>query len=159
MLFRSMLGFNYRMSEIHAAIGICQLDKVPAFLEARQANYAALQSGLAELPELKLFESTRGDFQSSYYCMSALLSERLRSKRFDVVDSLRRRGVGTSVYYPRAVPHMTYYRERYGHGEDSYPVARMISESSIALPVGPHVTVEDMNYIVDAMKTAIHEVR
>lgn len=154
----NMLGYNYRMNEIEAALGIEQVGRMEGFLEKRRENYEALETGLAEIDELKLFQSTHGVFKSSYYCLSALLTGKLVEKRFDIVKKLNEKGVGTSIYYPKPIPHMSYYKDKYGHGEDSFPNAARISYNSIALPVGPHLDVEDMAYIVDSIKTAINEV-
>jgi Predicted pyridoxal phosphate-dependent enzyme apparently involved in regulation of cell wall biogenesis len=151
----TMLGFNYRMSEIHAAIGIEQLKKIEDFLRQRQINYEALTAGLREIPEISLFQSTNGDFISSYYCHSVMLSDQLAPKRFEIVKYLNENGVGTSIYYPRPVPHFTYYRQKYGFSLKSFPMAAKISANSIALPVGQHLNEEDMNYIVQILKEAI----
>lgn len=151
----TMLGFNYRMSEIHAAIGIEQLKKIDNFLLQRQINYNLLSAGLREIPEISIFKSTSGDFVSSYYCHSILLNDIIAPKRFEVVKYLNENGIGTSVYYPRPVPHLTYYRQKYGFSLKSFPVAAKISANSIALPVGPHLNEEDMNYIVQNLKEAI----
>ena len=67
--------------------------------------------------------------------------------------------MGTSVYYPRPVPHMTYYREKYGYGDDTYPNAARISYRSIALPIGPHLDPEDMEYVIETIKKAIRKVK
>ena len=155
----TMLGFNYRMSEVHCAIGIEQIKRVPGFLRKRKENYDALTAGLSGISEISLFESSHSNFQSSYYCHSILLKKGWADKRFEIVQYLNERGVGTSVYYPQAVPHFTYYREKYGYGPDSYPVAALISNSSIALPVGPHLNSEDMNYIVNTLKEAIRGIK
>ncbi len=149
------LGFNYRMSELAAAMGIEQLKRLPGFLEKRRANHQALSAALAELPELELLPGSQGDFTSSHYCLSAILKEPWASRRLQIVASLKEQGVGTSVYYPRPVPHMSYYRAKYGQPEDGFPVASRISYASIALPVGPHLGLEDMHAIAAAMKTAL----
>jgi dTDP-4-amino-4,6-dideoxygalactose transaminase len=141
------LGFNYRMSEIHCALGIEQVKKLPRFLEQRSNNYFALSKALAAIPGVNQLDSTAGRFLSSYYCLSVLLDESLAARRADIVARLNAAGVGTSVYYPQPVPRMTYYRERYGWRADSFPNAARISDCSIALPVGPHLTPEDMQYI------------
>jgi len=154
----NMLGYNYRMNEIQASIGIEQLKRMNGFLKKREENYKKLATGLKEIDEVSLFKSTHGDFKSSYYCLSVILKENLADNRFELVNALKQRGVGTSVYYPKPVPHMTYYKEKYGHGLDSYPVASMISYRSIALPVGPHLDTEDMKYIINKIKEAIMEV-
>ena len=152
----TMLGFNYRMNELEAALGIGQLKRVPGFLRWRKANYAALATGLAEIDELKLFKSSHGEFESSYYCLAVMLDGVLAPRRAEIVASLTAGGGGSSVYYPGPVPHLTYYREKYGIAERDFPVAKAISERSIALPVGPHLDPDDMAYIVAAMKRAVH---
>jgi perosamine synthetase len=154
----TMLGFNYRMNEIEAALGIEQLKRMKAFLTQRRRNYTVLHKALSEIDELNLFRSTHGDFESSYYCLSVILNAALRSRRTEIVESLNRQGVGTSVYYPRPVPHFTYYSDKYGYNEKAFPNASAVSYSSIALPVGPHLGEEDMFYITDAMKMALSEV-
>lgn len=155
----TQLGFNYRMSEIHAAIGIEQIKKIDSFLTKRKENFEKLMTGLQEIDELYLLKSSYGDFQSSYYCASILLNDALAEKRFEVVNHLKENGVGTSVYYPKAVPVMTYYKEKYGYKENSYPVAEWISNRSISLPVGPHLNTDDMDYVVDKVKKAINEIK
>jgi dTDP-4-amino-4,6-dideoxygalactose transaminase len=148
----TMLGFNYRMNEIQAAIGIEQLKKLPDFLRQRKINYERLESGLKELPGIDLFQSTHGDFESSYYCFTILLRKPFVSRRREVIEFLNERGVGTSIYYPQAIPDFTYYRTKYNTDPTTYTVASRISQSSISLPVGPHLNVEDMDYIISVIK-------
>lgn len=154
----TMLGFNYRLNEIQAALGIEQVKRIRQFLERRRENYEMLSKELKEISEIKQFQSSQGDYQSSYYCLSILLSDALSAKRFEIVNYLKQNGIGTSIYYPKPVPHFSYYRNKYGYRENSYPVASWISRSSIALPVGPHLTAEDMQYMVITLKDAIRKV-
>lgn len=154
----TMLGFNYRMSEIESVIGIEQLKRMTGFLVKRKENYEALEAGLKQVAELTLLKSTHGDYQSSYYCFSMILDQKITQKRFDLVNYLNAQGVGTSVYYPKPVPHMQYYREKYGYNENQYPNAAWISYNSIALPVAPHLNLEDMQYIIEKVKEALTKV-
>jgi dTDP-4-amino-4,6-dideoxygalactose transaminase len=151
------LGLNYRMNEISAALGVEQMKRVDGFLKTRQENYAALQAGLQDLDEIDLLLSSHDGYHSSCYCLVMILREPLASKRFEIVEYLKQQGVGTSVYYPRPLPHLTYYKNKYGFDEESFPVASHISNHSIALPVGPHVTEEDVDYMIATVKKAIHE--
>jgi len=155
----TMLGYNYRMNEIQAVLGIEQVKRINSFLKQRRLNYERLYEGLKEIDEIFLFQSSHGDYQSSYYCLSMLLNESLVKKRFEIVDYLKGHGVGTSVYYPHPVPHLTYYKEKYDYGEETYPVAAMISNGSIALPVGPHLDIEDIDYIIESIRKAIKKVK
>lgn len=149
------IGLNYRLNEIGAALGIEQMKRLPAFLKRRRENYEALQAGLRGIPGVELLESTNGHFQSSYYCMVMLLRPDLAARRPEIMEALKARGVGTSVYYPKPVPRMTYYRRKYGYAEDAFPVASTISDRGVALPVGPHVEREDVNYMVSAINEVL----
>ncbi len=155
----TMLGFNYRMNEIEAAIGIEQVKRLDDILAKRERNYRALRAALAELPGLTLFSEPPAESTSSRYCLSVMLDAKLTPRRHELVAELNARGVGTSVYYPRAVPHMTYYAQKYGYRPDSFPNAAWISASSIALPVGPHLDEADMLYIAAAFKELLERFR
>jgi perosamine synthetase len=154
----NMLGYNYRMNELQAVIGSCQLERMEGFLNRRRENEKVLRKGVAEIDEISVLEKSSSDFTSSYYCFSVILKENLREKRFEIVKSLNDSGIGTSVYYPKPVPHMSYYLNKYGYDNASYPMASRISYGSIALPVGPHLSGEDMQYMVRNVKKAIKEV-
>ena len=81
--------------------------------------------------------------------MGALLSSQLVGKRPEIMDELKDLGIGTSIYYPHPVPDMTYYRKTYK--EQIFPNARLISNSIIALPVGPHLEQTDMERVGEAL--------
>ena len=153
------IGLNYRLNEIGAALGIEQMKRVDGFLQKRKENYEALKAGLMTIDEVELLQSSHDGYQSSCYCQAIILKEPLSEKRFEIVNYLKKHGVGTSVYYPRPVPHMTYYKDKYGYSDSSFPVASRISGDSIALPVGPHVSSEDIDYMVATIKDAIMEAK
>lgn len=154
------LGLNYRLGEIGAAVGIEQLKRLPGFLDARARNWRALAAGLADLDDVDVIESDdQGERKASHYCLSAVLRGPLASRREEVIDGLKAGGVGSSVYYPKALPDTSYYRERYGYRDGQFPVASSISGESIALPVGPHVSESDVETIVAAFEKAVDQVK
>jgi dTDP-4-amino-4,6-dideoxygalactose transaminase len=154
------LGLNYRLGEIGAALGIEQLKRLPDFLESRARNWRLLAAGLAELDDVELIQSdSDGARQASHYCLSVMLGGQLAGRREQVIDGLKAEGIGSSVYYPKALPDTTHYRDRYGYGDGGFPVATAISGSSIALPVGPHVSEPDVETIVAAFERAIDQVQ
>lgn len=152
------LGFNYRMNELGAALGVVQLGRLPEFLRRRRENYEALRAGLDEVEEVQQLRAPVAGEESSYYCHAILLRESLAGRRIALMQALKARGVETSIYYPRPVPHMTYYRNKYGYTDGSFPVAARLSGHSIALPVGPHLDPDDMVQIVAVLKDALREV-
>ena len=147
------LGFNYRMSEIHAAIGIEQLKKLPRFLKKRKENFEILEKGLENLENIKILSQPSNDnLASSYYCCGMLLTNKLTSKRQEIINRLKETGIGTSIYYPNPVPRMHYYRNKYGYKASSFTNSSYISDNIISLPVGPHLNQDDMGCIVESTK-------
>lgn len=153
----NLLGYNYRMNELQAAMGVIQIGRLEGFLASRKQNHDILSEKLGGMNQIHQFESTNGDFQSSYYCKSIVLRNGLESKRLEVIRSLAEKGVGTSIYYPRPVPELTYYAEKYGYAEGRFPEAARIAYHSIALPVGPHLRSGDAEYIAEKVIETIRE--
>ena len=153
------LGFNYRLNEMGAAIGCKQMDRLPDILKKRKDNFTTLSGLLAELDELYVLGTEPFEGENSYYALAAVLKEGTWERRFEIVEELKAKGVGTSTYYPSPVPIMPYYKNKYGYTEDTFPGACEISYRSITLPVGPHVDEEDMQYIVECLKEAIQNTK
>jgi dTDP-4-amino-4,6-dideoxygalactose transaminase len=145
------LGINYRMSDINAAIGRKQLTRIDANLATRRANFEALKRLLEQLPGVKVLDSKSPLAEQSYYCLTMVLDGIDTERRQAVIASLNAAGVGTSIYYPHPVPRLAYYRNKYGSNLARYPNATRISDQSIALPIGPHLNLSDMDYIGQAM--------
>jgi perosamine synthetase len=96
--------------------------------------------------------------ESSHYCLGAILDNELVIKRPEIINSLSERGVGSSVYYPQPVPRMKYYQEKYGYDKTQYPVAAQISDGIVALPVGPHLSLDDMQIIASELKQCMEKI-
>ena len=114
------LGFNYRMSEIHAAIGIEQVKKLPDFLAKRAENHHTLSELLRHVGGVSVLSAPHGRLHSSHYCLSSILDDDLASKRQEIMEALTSRGIGSSIYYPQPVPRMTYYRTKYGYDPSQF---------------------------------------
>ena len=148
------LGYNYRMSEVHAVIGIEQMKKLSSFLQKRKENFLALEASLYGIEGFRILPQPIDEtFKSSHYCMGILLEADLRNKRPAIMETLKNIGIGTSIYYPHPVPHMSYYRKKYGSID--CPNSESISNSIIALPVGPHLSIADMHAIADGLNSVL----
>lgn len=154
----TMLGYNYRMNELEAAIGSVQVTRLEDFLSKRRENFRILAAGLRGLPGLTVLPASQGATQSSHYCLQAVLAPELLAHRPALIAAINGAGIGTSIYYPRPVPLMTYYRKKYGFGDGDFPVASWISNGSISLPVGPHLGPADMERVAAAVAAAIKDV-
>lgn len=153
-----MLGLNYRMSEMHAALGCSQLERVDEILTRRAENFQRLRDRLSRLPHVRVLDATDEQSRNAHYALSLVLRGPLAAHRDQIVRTLRAAGIGTSVYYPQPVPRMSFYRDLYGYQQQRYPTATEISDHSIALPVGPHVSTEDVDYMIAHVTDALASV-
>lgn len=154
------LGLNYRMSELHAAIGVEQMKKLPSFLKTRRENFLALEKHLSSIENVRVMAQPFNEsIQSCYYCMAVILPAELQTRRGELITRMQQREVGCSVYYPHPVPRISYYREKYGYDESLFPNAALISDRMLALPVGPHLTVNDMETIAMTLKSVLEEMQ
>lgn len=151
------LGLNYRMSELQAALGLVQMDRLPEILRRREENFSRLKSGLSGLDCLRVLDAVDPRAESARYCLVMVLEGPLADKRSAVARALNEAGVGTSVYYPQPVPRMRYYQGLTPYDPAKYPVAESLSDSGIALPVGPHLGTDDMDYIVDRVGAVVRQ--
>jgi perosamine synthetase len=151
------LGINYRLSDINSAIGREQLKRLDTILERRAQNFSALKKGLAGLEHVAVLDVTAAGQTNSHYCLTAVFDGPLADKRTEIIRRLNAAGVGTSVYYPHPLPRLQYYREKYGENLALFPNAARISDQSIALPVGPHLETDDINYIAHELTTIVKD--
>jgi dTDP-4-amino-4,6-dideoxygalactose transaminase len=148
----TMLGYNYRMPEIEAAIGLVQLQKLHKFLAKRRQNAKKLTEKLAGSRNLQLPKEPK-DCKHGWYLYTVRLKNASENERNKVLEELRRKGIGAEAYYVNPVHLMTYYRK---FGKYKLPETEKASKQVFSLPVHPSVTEEQINYIGD---TVLHLVR
>jgi perosamine synthetase len=139
-----MLGYNYRMSEIQAAIGVVQLEKLPAFVAKRRANAQRLTKILAETERLQLPKET-GDQQHSWYLYTVRLKDGDEVERNKILEELGKKGIGAAAYYVHPVHTMPYYLESFG--ERKLPETEKAAKQVFSLPIHPCVTEAQIDYI------------
>lgn len=155
----AMLGLNYRMSELQAALGRSQVARAGQVLARRAENFSAVAHALADLDDTRLIDAGDPRAAQSHYCAGLVLEGALASERDRVASRINEMGVGTSVYYPHPVPRLRWYRERYGDPGDRFPVAAELSDSGISLPVGPHLEPGDAERVGAVVRASVEEVR
>ena len=147
----SSLGFNYRMSEAHAAVGLCQLDRLDGFIAKRRENSNALLECLGTIDCAMVFPALSGSAESGRFCVNLTLHDEGIISRNDLVRRLGAASIGTSIHYPVALPMSAFYREKYVCDESEFPVSTWIAAHTISLPCGPHLGLEEMEYISDSV--------
>lgn len=152
--FHTLLGYNYRLTDIAAAIGMGQLRKLPRFLRARRRNAAILSRGLGGIPGLELPRISRGDRHAFCLYTVRVNAPVLGVSRDDLQKSLAAQGVETSTHYPRALHQQPLFR-RLGTDRD-FPVSTMLAKSVLSLPVHPELDDDDLHRVIDAVRNAVH---
>ncbi len=137
------LGFNYRMNEVEAAVGLNQLNKIDQFIKLRERNFKILQEKVSSIPGITTFPSEFKGSKSSYYCFNFVLPENEENKRNELQDSLKDLGIGTSIHYPSAVPMFEYYRNKYGYNSGDFPVSEWLAANTLSIGIAPHVSEEN----------------
>ncbi len=145
------LGLNYRMSELQAALGRVQVSRLDELLAARAKNFTQLKTAIESIDGLSVVDSQSTQLKNSHYCLVVVLDGPFAGKRNESIEFLKAQGVGTSIYYPQPVPRMTYYAKKYGYEAEAYPGAEKISDEAIALPVGPHLSSDDVQMIIETL--------
>ena len=145
--YHDMLGYNFRMTNIHAAIGTAQLPKLEGFNEKRIENARYLSEHLPKdkvaVPQVR--EGTRHVFHQ--YTVRVLPP----LDRDDVREQLKAAGVGSEVYYPVPVHKQQVYIDL-GYGGQSFPQSERAAREVLSLPIHPGVSQEDLETIVDAVR-------
>jgi len=144
------LGFNYRMTDVEAAIGLKQLSRLRDMVAKRRANAAYLSSHLGKISAVQPpLEQAHGSHSYNQYSI-VLDLDALRCSRDEFSGYLNELGVGTGVHYPRCLHQQPIFRELYG--QTSLPVAEKLTERILALPVHPLLTNAELEEIVQAIQ-------
>lgn len=132
-LAHERLGYNYRMSEIAAAIGIVQMERLDAMLLRRREVACEYIERLMEYSDL-ILPTVDGDTEMSWFVFVVRLTDQYSAKERDrIITGLRRHDVGCSNYFP-PIHLQPFYRERFGFKQGDLPITEAISTRTIALP-------------------------
>jgi perosamine synthetase len=146
------LGFNYRWTDIQAAVGIAQLEKLDRILELRSAAAARYGELLAGLDGVETLIGDDAEHKRSWFVYVVKLAPDL--DRDAVMAALRRDGVATAEYIP-CIHLQEYMRRDYGFREGQFPVAEEISRRTLALPFFPQLEAEDQERVVEVLRAAV----
>jgi dTDP-4-amino-4,6-dideoxygalactose transaminase len=144
------LGYNYRLDDLRAALGIVQLSKMPQDLALRAQLRAAYEHMLSELGEVVVPFSGNSNESRSNHIMPIVLRTSDRIQRDKVRHELQERGVQTSVHYPPA-----HQLSTFSETSCSLPVTERLGNSLITLPLFKLMTKEQLTYVVDALKAVL----
>ena len=138
--YHDELGYNFRMTDVHAAIGLEQLKKLDGFNQKRQANARFLSDHLQGV----VVPTTPDGSEHVFHQYTIRVPD---GKRDGLIEHLQENGVGCGVYYPVPIHQQTYYTERLGY-DMSLPEAEQAAREVLSLPVHPALSSADLETIV-----------
>ena len=152
----TMLGFNYRMTDIQAALGLSQLGKLDQFIARRRSIALRYDEAFADLAAVRLPQSRREDrAHSAHHLYIAMFDfDALGTTRTAVMEQLSERGVGSQVHYIPVYRH-PYYAQRYRVDPTSFPQAERYYRGCLSLPLHPGLTDDEVERVIAAVRQAV----
>jgi perosamine synthetase len=149
------LGYNYRMTEICAAIGLVQLEKLDEFNEKRRENAKLLSNGIRKLHGLTV-PYVEKDVKAVFHQYVVRVEEDYPRGRDQLADLLTEKGVGVAVHYPIPIFSQPLYL-KLGYGGTKCPHTEEACRRILSLPVHPLVDRKDIEYILDVIKDVSYQ--
>lgn len=146
------LGFNYRMSDLHAALGVSQLDRLKEFVAKREAIASSYNQKLANLPITLPKQLVETDSSWHLYIIQLKLNE-ISKPQQQVFSELRSAGIGVNLHY------IPIYKQPYyqiiGFTDFALPYTEHYYQVAISIPIFSHLSKTDQNQVVDALKEVL----
>ena len=148
------LGYNYRMTDFQCALGLSQLAKLPPWIARRREIAAVYDRAFTDLPEVRPLR-VRPEVGHAYHLYVVELQlERLKVDRARIFAALRAENIGVNVHYIPVHLH-PFYRQRFGTGPGSFPVAEKAYDRLLTLPLFPAMSEGDAADVVQALTKVI----
>jgi UDP-4-amino-4,6-dideoxy-N-acetyl-beta-L-altrosamine transaminase len=148
------LGYNYRMTDIQAALGTSQMKKLDRFIDRRREIVAFYNRALGDEDNLIIpFERPR--VRSAFHLYVVQIDfAKIGKNRKEVMEELRRDGIGTQVHYI-PVHLQPYYKERFGFQPGDFPRAEAFYERALSLPLYPKMTAGDVGRVIRSLRKVL----
>ena len=150
------LGYNYRMTDVSAAIGRVQLNRLASISRARRANAAYYDAALAGIDGVTTPAVPAG-VEHAYHQYSMLIDSAATPNgagRDAVRATLAERGVGSGIYYPTPL-HLHPLFATYGYARGDFPVAERVATQILALPIGPELGPDQLAWVARSVRAAV----
>ena len=148
---QQQLGFNYRITDIQAALGLSQLERLEGIVAERNQQFQRYQDLLTDLP-VNLLEIPR-DVLSSVHLAVIRLNQANAARHVQVFKGLRAAGIGVQLHYSPV--HLQPYYRRLGFKEGQFPEAEAYASNAISLPLYPGLVEADQQLVVDSLDSLL----
>jgi dTDP-4-amino-4,6-dideoxygalactose transaminase len=144
------LGYNYRMTNISAAILLEQIKKLDFITKKRIENAAYLSKELEKIKGIQIPLVKEG-YKHVFHQFTIKMQDDFELSRNELIDYLNKKGVSSMVYYPKPL-HLCEHFRKMGYKEGDFPVAEKLSQQVLSLPVHPNLTKEQLDTIINVFK-------
>ncbi|MFN8817398.1 MAG: DegT/DnrJ/EryC1/StrS family aminotransferase [bacterium] len=145
-LFHERLGYNYRLSELHAALGVAQMSRLDEIVAKRQAIARHYTSRLMDNPDIMLPTLPPETVMSWFVFVVRLATTYTREERDRIIAGLRRHDVGAADYFP-CIHLQPFYRQQFGYAPGSFPIAESVAQRTLALPFFNNLTEREIDFV------------
>ncbi len=149
------LGFNYRMTELQAALGVSQMTRLDHYVAERNRLADRYNQLLADFPVIIPWQHP-DSYSGRHLYVIRLNLEKLKKSHREVFEGLRSAGIGVNLHY---IPvHTQPYYRSLGHNQGDYPEAEAYYADAISLPLFPAMTEDDQNEVIEALNSVVKTV-
>jgi len=145
------LGYNYRLDEMSAALGVSQLERIDEILDKRAKVAEQYISRLKEIDEV-IVPQVHSDVKMSWFVLVVRLKEPI--DRDEVINYLKMKGIASKPYFP-PIHLQPFYVKQYGYKKGDFPFTERISRQTLALPFFNSITEEEIDLVIHSLKQAI----
>lgn len=149
-----MLGYNYRISDIHAALGESQLKRLDSFVAKRRARAQKYEALLKNVSGIISPPSDSEVAKSAWHLYTVRLGPEIADRRDEVFVALREKGIGVQVHHIPAYLHP--YYASLGYGAGLCPITEQFVASEISLPLYPDLAASDQAFVVKTLKCILN---
>jgi perosamine synthetase len=153
-LHHERLGFNYRMNELSAALGVAQMTRLDEIISARQRVANRYMQQLLDASELVMPTIPDGATMSWFVFVARLAAGYTREERDRVVKGLRNHDIGAADYFP-CIHLQPFYRQAFGFREGMFPIAESVSARTLALPFYGDMPERDIDLVAQTVQVMI----
>ncbi|RLF33006.1 MAG: aminotransferase DegT [Thermoplasmata archaeon] len=150
--YHTMLGLNYRMTDVEAAIGKEQLKRLDEMLAMRRHNAEILNKGLTEIPGIRPQKVTPNSKHAWHQYCIVVDKKIFGCTRDELAEKLKQKGIATGIHYPRGLHQQPIFEEMYG--KITLPNTECLAQNILALPVHHGLSQADVERIVEAVHDA-----
>ena len=144
------LGYNYRTTDINAAMLLEQLKKLDEITRKRIKNASYLNDVLKNIDGIRI-PNFKNDQSHVFHQYTIVVEDNFRQTRDELAESLNKKGISSAVYYPKPL-HLLEHFKKLGYKEGQFPIAEKLSKQVLSLPIHPHLTQEQLSTIASAIK-------